>query len=123
MEPVYSSQRVCVAAVSIVSTQHHEQLGAVLDAHVRDSCNVGSRTVICAKTTDPILTTIATMLKHRISGLPVVNKAGVLVGHVSNFDPAAMLAANDHLEFAKMNTGDFAKAVRLAVAAASTVRH
>ena len=87
-----------------------------MDAHVKDSCGVqASRKkshVITAKGDDPILKTLAKMQSMRISGLPVVDKKGHIVSHVSNFDPAALLGAGKMVDFATMTTEAFSEAVR-----------
>ena len=102
-----------------------------MDAHVKDSCGVqASRKkshVITAKGDDPILKTLAKMQSMRISGLPVVDKKGHIVSHVSNFDPAALLGAGKMVDFATMTTETFSEAahkVRFAAqSAAMKLRH
>ena len=83
---------------------------------MKDSCGVqASRKkshVITAKGDDPILKTLAKMQSMRISGLPVVDKKGHIVSHVSNFDPAALLGAGKMVDFATMTTETFSEAVR-----------
>jgi len=93
--------------------QHHARFTALLDAHVRNSCGIlTGHKLIFAQDTDPILQTLKKMLDNGISGLPVVDGSGKLVSHVSNFDPAAILAADDSIELAKLSTIEFAAMVR-----------